>query len=250
VIDLHCHYLPGIDDGAQTLDESLGLARAAVKAGIEMAVITPHVHPGRYQNNASSINVACAAFQQVLMDKDIPLQLRAGGEIRISEDIIPMVEEGEIPYVGELAGYRVMLLEFPHSHLTVGAEKLIEWLLDRRIRPLIAHPERNKEVMRNPDKLRPFIEMGCLLQLTGASIIGRFGEPAERCAIQLIERAWATAVATDAHNLTHRPPCLDEAYEALARIGGHTLALELTQHMPARIIGTELTSAAPQVTAQ
>jgi protein-tyrosine phosphatase len=249
VIDLHCHYLPGIDDGAQTLDESLDLARAAIKAGIDVAVMTPHVHPGRYENNASSIRERCAAFQQVLVHKEIPLQLRAGGEVRISEDISAMVEEGEIPYLGNLAGYRVMLLEFPHSHLTLGAEKLVDWLLERRIRPLIAHPERNKEVMRNPDKLRPFIEMGCLLQLTGASIIGGFGKPAEDCAIELIEREWVAAVATDAHNLKHRPPCLDEAYEALARIGGDAFALELTQHMPARIVGAQPTSPEPQVTA-
>jgi protein-tyrosine phosphatase len=246
VIDLHCHYLPGIDDGAQTLDESLDLARAAIKAGIEVAVMTPHVHPGRYENNASSIKEMCAGFQQVLAHMKIPLQLRAGGEVRVSEDIMPMVEEGEIPFLGELAGYRVMLLEFPHSHVTVGAEKLVDWLLERRIRPLIAHPERNKEVMRNPDKLRPFIEMGCLLQLTGASIIGRFGKPAERCATELIDREWAAAVATDAHNLEYRPPCLDEAYEALTRIGGHAFALELTQHLPARIVGAEPTSAEPQ----
>jgi protein-tyrosine phosphatase len=250
VIDLHCHYLPGIDDGAQTLEESLELARAAIKAGIHVAVMTPHVHPGRYENNAASIEDMCAAFQRVLAHNEIPLELRAGGEVRISENIIRMVEEGEIPYLGQLAGYRVLLLEFPHSHLTVGAEKLVDWLLDRRIRPLIAHPERNKEVMRNPDKLRPLIERGCLLQLTGASIMGRFGKPAEECATQLIEREWASAVATDAHNLEHRPPCLDEAYAALARIGGEALALELTQHMPARIIGKEPTSTEPQATAQ
>jgi protein-tyrosine phosphatase len=99
VIDLHCHFLPGIDDGAQTLDEAIELARAATKAGIELAVMTPHVHPGRYENSASSITRMCAAFQQVLARHAIPLELRAGGEVRISEDIVSMVEEGEIPYI-------------------------------------------------------------------------------------------------------------------------------------------------------
>ena len=250
MIDLHCHYLPGIDDGAQTLDDALDLARAAIKAGIELAVMTPHVHPGRYENNASSITRMCAAFQQALREHDIPLELRAGGEVRISEDIVSMVEQGEVPYLGELDGYRVMLLEFPHSHLIVGAEKLVGWLLERHIRPLIAHPERNKEVMRNAEKLQPFVEMGCLLQLTGASMIGGFGKAAEECATRLIEREWVTAVATDAHNLQHRPPCLDEAYEALARIGGHHFALELTQRMPAKIVGMQQQAARPHNTAQ
>ena len=249
MIDLHCHFLPGIDDGAQTLDEAIELARAATKAGIELAVMTPHVHPGRYENSASSITRMCAAFQQVLARHAIPLELRAGGEVRISEDIVSMVEEGEIPYIGQLDGDHVMLLEFPHSHLIVGAQKLVGWLLERHIRPLIAHPERNKEVMRSPEKLQPFVEMGCLLQLTGASIIGAFGKPAEECATRLIDREWVAAVATDAHNLQHRPPCLDAAYEALARIGGHDFALELTQRMPARIVGAHPQARPAQSTA-
>lgn len=236
MIDLHCHYLPGIDDGAQTLEESLELARAAVEAGITASVMTPHVHPGRYENTGSSIRKLCAAFQQVLTHKHIPLQIYVGGEVRISSEIMEMVENDEIPYLGELDGYRIVLLEFPHSHIVFGADKLVSWLLARRIRPLIAHPERNKDVMRSLDKIRPFVEMGALLQLTGASIIGQFGKPALQCARQIIEKDWATVVATDAHNLSHRPPNLDLAYQALVEIGGETYARNLTQDTPSRII--------------
>jgi protein-tyrosine phosphatase len=242
VIDLHCHYLPGIDDGAQTLEESLDLARAAVAAGITTAVLTPHVHPGRYENNCSSIARLCAAFERVLAHKLIPLAVRPGGEVRISSDIIQMVEDGEIPFLGVANGYRIMLLEFPHSHLLLGAEKLVSWLLARRIRPLIAHPERNKEVMRNVDKITPFVEAGCLLQLTGGSIIGQFGKGAQDCARVLIERGWASVVATDAHNLKHRPPNLDVAYAALAEMGGASLARQLTVITPAKLIGDDAAS--------
>ena len=236
MIDLHCHYLPGIDDGAQTLDESLDLARAAVQAGITAAVMTPHVHPGRYENTASSIRKLCAAFQQVLRYKQIPLEVYAGGEVRISSDIMRMVDDDEIPFLGEIDGYRVMLLEFPHSHLVFGAEKLMAWLLARRIRPLIAHPERNKEVMRNVDKLQPFVEMGAMLQLTGASIIGQFGKPALQCAREIIEREWASVVATDSHNLRHRPPNLDLACKALIEIGGEAFARTMTDEAPSKIV--------------
>lgn len=236
MIDLHCHYLPGIDDGAQVLEDSLELASAAVAAGIQTAVMTPHVHPGRYENNGSSIKKLCIAFQRVLDHREIPLDVRAGGEVRISAEIIPMVEADEIPFLGTMDGYQIMLLEFPHSHLLVGAEKLVSWLLARRIRPLIAHPERNKDVMRNVDKLAPFMTMGCLSQLTGASIIGQFGKPAQECAHKLIERGWATVVATDAHNMQHRPPNLDLAQQALVAIGGNTFAQDLTVNMPRRII--------------
>jgi protein-tyrosine phosphatase len=236
VIDLHCHYLPGIDDGAQALDESLELARAAVAAGIKTAVMTPHVHPGRYENTGSSIRKLCVAFQRVLDHKEIPLDIRVGGEVRISAEIIPMVENNEIPFLGIADGYRIMLLEFPHSHLLLGADKLIAWLLARRIRPLIAHPERNKDVMRNIEKLAPFMKMGCMTQLTGASIVGQFGKPAQECAQKLIDREWATVVATDAHNLKHRPPNLDLAYKALTELAGESFAQRLTTHTPARLI--------------
>ena len=239
MIDLHCHYLPGIDDGAQTLEESLDLARAAVAAGITTAVMTPHVHPGRYENTGSSIVKLCAAFQRVLAHKGIPLEIRAGGEVRISAEIIQMVEDDEIPFLGVSGGYRIMLLEFPHSHLLLGADKLVRWLLSRRIRPLIAHPERNKEVMRSVDKIAPFVQSGCLLQLTGGSIIGQFGKPAQECARALIERGWASVVATDAHNLKHRPPNLDLARAELVKLGGENLARELTLDTPARLIGDE-----------
>jgi len=236
VIDLHCHYLPGIDDGAQTLEESLELARAAVDAGITAAVMTPHVHPGRYENTGSSIRKLCAAFQQVLTHKHIPLQIYVGGEVRISSEIMEMVEQDEIPYLGELDGYRIVLLEFPHSHIVFGADRLFAWLLARRIRPLIAHPERNKDVMRSLDKLRPFVEMGALLQLTGASLIGQFGKPVMQCARQIMDKNWATVVATDAHNLRHRPPNLDLAYQGLVEIAGESYARELTVGTPSRIV--------------
>lgn len=236
MIDLHCHYLPGIDDGAQTLEESIELARAAVAAGITTAVMTPHVHPGRYENTASSIWKLCAAFQRVLTHRLIPLEIRSGGEVRISADILAMLDRDEIPFLGTVEGYRVLLLEFPHSHLIVGADKLVSWLLARRIRPLIAHPERNKEVMRNIAKLEPLVEMGCMLQLTGSSLTGQFGKPAQDCAMAIIERNWATVVATDAHNLRHRPPTLNLAYEALVKLGGEAFAKDLTELTPGRII--------------
>ena len=245
MIDLHCHYLPGIDDGAQALADSLDLARAAVLAGIRTAVMTPHIHPGRYENSAHNIRTLCTAFQRVLVHQKIPLEIRAGGEVRISAEIIGMVERDEIPFLGELDGYRIMLLEFPHSHLLIGADKLIKWLLARRIRPLIAHPERNKEVMRNVEKITPLVQMGCLLQVTGASLIGQFGKTAQDIALTLIDREWVSAVATDAHNLRHRPPNLDLAYAALEKVGGETLARELTEIMPGRIVHGHATAGAP-----
>lgn len=236
MIDLHCHFLPGIDDGAQVLGEALDLARAAVKAGIATSVMTPHVHIGRYDNNLTSIKKSVAAFRAALRAHDIPLEIRVGGEVRIAAELMTLVEEGEAPYLGALDGHRILLLEFPHSHLMVGADKLIQWLLARKIKPLIAHPERNKDVMRNVEKIHPFVAMGCLLQVTGASLTGEFGKPAQDCAVKLLEREWVTVVATDAHNLIHRPPDLGRARKALAALAGEALAQRMTHDTPAAIV--------------
>jgi protein-tyrosine phosphatase len=248
VIDLHCHYLPGIDDGAQTVDEALTLARAALRAGIHTSVLTPHVHVGRYNNTLTSIRRSFKEFQQVLADHEVPLNIRIGGEVRIAPEIMPLVEQEQIPFIGQLGEDRIMLLEFPHSHLVVGGEKLIRWLLDRHIRPLIAHPERNRDVMRNVDKIAEYVGMGCLLQVTGASIIGQFGQNAQTCAYALLDRNWVSVVATDAHNMEHRPPNLNLAQDALAAMGGVQYARELTELFPAKIIGRD--SGAPGVAHQ
>ncbi len=152
MIDLHCHLLPGIDDGPVTLASALQLATLAVANGITHAVVTPHVNPGRYENTAPSIASVFEAFQTELTAQGINLKLGMAGEVRICPEIPPMLEQGLIPFLGEWEGKKVLLLELPHSHVPPGSDKLVQWLLDRDIQPMIAHPERNKDVMRDLDK--------------------------------------------------------------------------------------------------
>lgn len=235
MVDLHCHLLPGLDDGPRTVEEAVALARAAVAAGVNVAVVTPHVYPGRYDNRRPAIEAAALAFRGVLLREGIPLTVRTGGEVRIGAEVMQMVIDDDIPFLGVCAGYRTMLLEFPDSQLTPGALRLMEWLLERRIRPVIAHPERNKEVMREPDRLRPYLALGCVLQITGASVLGQFGKPVRRCAQTLLEQGWVAAVASDAHNLQFRPPSLDLARAALQAMGGEHWARHLTETGPAAL---------------
>lgn len=237
MIDLHNHFLPGIDDGAQTLAEALELARAAVATGVTLAVMTPHVHPARYDNTRTSIAQACEAYVQQLSVHGIPLEVRMAGEVRISDDVMHMADEDELPYLGVSDGYRTLLLEFPPAHLMAGGEKLVQWLIARRIRPVIAHPERNKEFVRDMEKLRPYLALGCLVQITAGSLVGRFGKDVQRCAVTLVDREWVTAVASDAHDMAHRPPALDVARSALTALGGAELAADLTHRGPAAILG-------------
>jgi protein-tyrosine phosphatase len=236
MIDLHCHYLPGIDDGAQTLEESLALARAAVADGITHAVMTPHVHVGVYENRAASIKQAVETFRAALAEHRIPLAISAGGEVRIDSEIIELLAAGEIPFVGQLGGQRVMLLEMPHGQVPVGAERFTAWLLKQGVLPLIAHPERNKDVMRSLAKLDPFIEQGCKLQVTAGSLIGRFGDMAERRARELLDRGDIFAVATDAHNIDNRPPLMQAARTFLAADAGEAAATALTRGNPFLVV--------------
>ncbi|HEY5579757.1 MAG TPA: CpsB/CapC family capsule biosynthesis tyrosine phosphatase, partial [Rhodoferax sp.] len=156
MIDLHCHFLPGIDDGPETMAQALELARAAVADGITHSVLTSHVHPERYANRRSSLALAVAEFAAELAQVNIALNVRIGGEARLCPELIDLVADDQVPFLGEVAGYRILLLEFPHQMIPLGSLRFIRSLLKLKIRPLIAHPERNKTIMANTDKVREF----------------------------------------------------------------------------------------------
>ncbi|MGH8437375.1 MAG: tyrosine-protein phosphatase [Pseudomonas sp.] len=235
MIDLHNHLLPGIDDGAPDLEAALALARMAVQDGITHLVCTPHIHPGRYDNTPASIQAAQACFVTALKAENIPLKVAAAAEVRFGMELMIGVGQGTIPFLGEWQGKPVLLLEFPHGEIPFGAERLIGWLLQRNIIPMIAHPERNKGIMRTPSRLKPFLEQGCLLQVTAASVAGHFGPVAEEIAHALLEQGVVTILASDAHNLQHRPPLLSEGMQHAARIVGAAKAEALVQHTPWQI---------------
>jgi len=237
VIDLHCHLLPGIDDGPETLESALQLARHAVASGIRQSVVTPHMHAGRYENRAVSIRQAAAEFQSVLDQERIALRIQAAAEVRLDHEILAWVANGQVPFLGQWHGEHVMLLELPHGHVPVGADKLVEWLLKQGIRPMIAHPERNKDIMRSVDKLIPFMRLGCLLQVTAGAVAGTFGEGACVRAVDLLDKGWVTVLASDAHNLEARPPELEPGRAAAAVIVGEAESWNLVRHRPADITG-------------
>ena len=176
MVDLHCHLLPGIDDGPGTLDEALALVDHAVAAGIARSVVTPHILPGRYENTMSGICAATERFRSELNARRIPLEIGYAAEVRIGPDVLELADAGELPILGTVDGYGIVLLEFPDSHILPGSARLVAAMLERKLRPLIAHPERNKDLMRDPAKLEPFVREGCLLQLTADAVAGNFGE--------------------------------------------------------------------------
>ncbi len=236
MIDLHCHFLPGIDDGAQNLADGLALAQAAVADGIRYSVMTPHILPGRYDNTRSTIEQAFKDFRSALRKARVPLHIGMAAEVRLSPDIVSLLSQNEVPFLGELNGYRIILLEFPHTQITPGADKLIGRLLKQGIKPLIAHPERNQDVIHDVSKIEPFVEMGCFLQITAGSLLGHFGRGPQRRALELLEFDVFKVLASDAHNLTGRRPALREGMEAAARIIGEQSAHDLVHQNPRMIL--------------
>jgi len=239
MIDIHCHFLPGIDDGPKTLEQSLEMARIATRNGISHSILTPHIHPGRYQNDRNLIKMAWQKFSSELEKAEIPLQTGFAAEVRVSPEVMTMVRDNAIPFYGELEGYKILLLEFPHSHIPPGSEKLVQWLLDQNIKPLIAHPERNRAVMRKYTKIEPFVQMGCLLQVTAGSLVGSFGEYAQVCAEHLLEQGWVSYLASDAHNDKHRSPRLDHGRKAAALIVGEEMAQQLVFAAPKVLVQSQ-----------
>ena len=236
MVDLHCHYLPGVDDGAPDLQTGLALARAAVADGARVAVLTPHLFPGRWETPRGCLERRLRAFRRAALEAGIALEMHLGAEVRLLPESLRLFEAGEIPELGTVGGRRVILLELPDGGIPAGALKAVEFLMHRGALPMLAHPERNKDVMRSAQRLRAFVDAGCLLQLTAASVCGGFGAAAHRASLEILEAGWATVVASDAHHPRHRPPALREARRALAARYGEEAARLLTQSNPAAIV--------------
>jgi len=236
MIDIHCHMLPGIDDGPESLNESLEMARLAVANGITESILTPHIHAGRYANTHETVCKATRQFQQCLQDNGIALRIRMAAEIRIGPELMSMVEAQQVPFLGTLDGYQLVLLELPHSHIPPGSDKLVKWCLERNVRPVIPHPERNKDVMRDIEKIAPLVKLGCLLQVTAGAVAGGFGPQAKKRTRQLLQRGWVSFLASDAHNTEHRIPDLEPGRAAAAKYIGEQESWRLVRENPAKIL--------------
>ncbi len=244
MIDLHCHFLPGIDDGARDMEEALQLLTMAQLNGISKIVLTPHINPGYFDNTLANIQQGLQALQVSAQQHGLKLQLAAAAEVRLCAELPMWAERGALPFLGEYQGFKVLLLEFPHSHIPAGADKLVKWLQAKQILPMIAHPERNRDVQQDLSKLMPFRRAGCLFQLTASSVLGDMGDASSRVAHQLLQEKAFDIVATDSHNLLRRPPKLAEARDLIAQQYGADYAELLTHTMPAEISQSHFLSAA------
>jgi len=246
MIDVHCHILPGIDDGASDLTESLALLQLAVADGIQRMVATPHINPGYFDNNQTTIQQALGQLRQALFQQQIPIEIAAAAEIRVTADLMPAFEQGQLPILGHWQQQQVLLLEFPHSHIPAGSDKLVKWLMQRGVIPMIAHPERNRDVQNDPKLLAPFIRAGCLFQLTASSLLGDLGSRHQDCAHLLLAQRLFTVMASDSHNVLRRPPRLAAARDLVSQLTDETYANDLVVHHP-HLITAALDFSQPQI---
>lgn len=237
MIDIHCHLLPGLDDGPSTMEKSLALARYAVVDGITHMVVTPHIQIGTYDNNLSSISAAFELFVASLEEAGIELNVAMAAEVRLCPEILSILEQGNLPLYISPEGKQTLLLELPHSHLPPGTDQALKCVLAQGIGVVIVHPERNKEIMLDYNKVEAFIDMGCMLQLTSGSLSGRFGEPPRMAAEHMLQHGWVDLLASDAHNLQYRPPQLSDGKQAAAAIIGEDRADKLVFENPWKVVG-------------
>jgi protein-tyrosine phosphatase len=232
MIDIHSHILPGVDDGARTLDESFEMLRMAADGGVTTQVLTPHIHFGRFENKKADLQQRFAVFQQQVDEANIKIHLRLGSEVRIGSEIMQLVAQDAIPTLGVYNGKKTFLLEFPRIEVPVGYENLVKWLINKNYLPIIVHPERNQTFVRHPHKLDVLTDMGCPLQITASSLTGLFGDEAQHNAELLLQDGRVSAIASDCHNLKGRKPNLYEGVVAAKLLVDEELVSRTVNELP------------------
>lgn len=215
MIDLHCHILPGIDDGASDMEESLAMARMAVANGISHILATPHHQARGWVNEKKEVERLVNKVQEAIDAEGIPLTLFPGQEVRLYGELIQDIKADKIQFIDEEDQY--LLIEFPSTSVPSYAERLFYELQTMAVTPIVVHPERNRAIQEEPDKLRTLVDKGALAQLTGGSYIGEYGKDAQKMSKKLIDANLVHYIASDAHNTKTRKFYLKESYEALEK---------------------------------
>lgn len=233
MIDLHCHILPGVDDGSDSMEESLAMARMAVEDGITDMAATPHYFEGQGAFPAEKMEERVRILRQSLKEASIPLRIHTGHEIHLSPGIVGLIKGKE---AAPLAHSRYVLVELPFLTLPPFAESLIHQMRLSGHIPILAHPERNGAIAEDPNRLLPFLELGALAQLNGGSLLGANGKEIKRAAETMLTHGMIHVVASDAHHSNVRRPLLSKARNAVAHLAGKEIAEKLFEIHPGHIL--------------
>lgn len=202
MVDIHCHLLPLVDDGPSSVEQMLRLAKQAANEGVTRIIATPHLFHPQFETTEVDVVLTVAEVNVLLNQRNIPVVVSPGHEIRLTDDLIEEVRTG---VALSLAGSRYLLIEFPSTGIPSYTRQVFAELISDGYIPIIAHPEKNKAIIQNPTLLFDLISNGAISQVTCASLIGKYGKDVQRFAIALLENGLAHLVASDAHHTEKRP---------------------------------------------
>lgn len=244
VIDLHSHILPGVDDGAQTLEEAIAIGRMAEADGIRVMACTPHFMPGVYDNQASDIRARVKHLNDVFEREGLEIVLVTGADAHVRPDFVDCLKQGKIL---TLHGSRYVLVEPPHHVLPPRLDELMFNIAVSGFVPVLTHPERLKWIEQSYATVQRLAQAGAWMQITAGSLTGRFGRRPQYWAQRMLSEGLVTLLATDAHNTKSRPPLLAEARDLAASRVGPAEAENLVSTRPAMILENRPPDEAPMI---
>lgn len=237
MIDIHAHVLPGIDDGAETMEEAVAMCRKAARDGCEAVLATPHQRHSRWWNSDSG---ELARLRRRLQEAVGPApRILAGAEVRVDGGLLDAVRNVGVSGVQPLAGSRHLLVEFGRDGMGPPPEQIVHELSVAGWWPILAHPELLPWLGGDLPRLEHLVDLGARLQVTAMSITGEFGRRPRESVRQILDAGLAHFVASDMHGVERRPPGLSRAAKALRKGWGEDTARRLTYENPARVTADE-----------
>ena len=211
--DLHTHVLPGVDDGAQTMEYALKMLCNAVASDVELLAVTPHYNSAYGIDNDPKNSLWDRFLQLQQAAREIPVRLVLGAEVLVDASVPQLLRHKKLPTIN---GSRYLLTEFPADASPAFFQDMLQSILALGYIPLVAHPERYFAVCKQPQIVASWLDMGCHLQLTGGSILGEYGKTIQHTAVCLLQQDFVACVASDAHGLHHRSNYLLDVYDHLS----------------------------------
>lgn len=237
MIDLHTHILPGVDDGAKTIDDTVAMCRMAAAAGTKTIVATPHMLHPQYHVPGPVAQRKVEEVRAALAAAGVPIEVVLAGEIHWSVNVPKLLDSGEL--LPLCAKRRYILFELPSSHVPAAFRDVCWQFHLAGIYPVLAHPERNVEFCEHPERLEPYHDAGVLMQVTAMSLVGDFGRRARKVSERWLEQGIVDLVASDGHSCRSRPPVMDGAAKVVRKLAGATAEDWLTREVPRRILAGE-----------
>lgn len=236
MIDIHSHFLFGVDDGPKTKKDALRIIEKAAQEGITNMIATPHAFNPHFHVSRNEIEEQIELLKDIVKAEKIPVTLHTGQEVRLCANLVEKLLGKEIL---TLAHSRYLLLELPTQSVPAYTVNIIQSLLAEGIIPIIAHPERNRAIAEKPERLERLIRHGALTQITAGSIAGHFGKNVQKLSLQLIEANLVHTYGSDVHNMTTRPLLFEKGLDHLEKKKYHDIADILLENNE-RILRDEL----------